>query len=230
MPTKTRPTSSDTTNLDRRKLLAALRAYKRGDFSVRLPDDLTGVDGEICSTFNTMAHQSSALSRELETLSLEVRTEGKTALRLRKSAARGDWTVMTTSVNEVLDALAAHRQEVLRVITSIARGDLDQRVDLDGPDGTMRGDFLKSARLVNEMVVSLANFGSEVTRVAQEVGVEGKLGAQARVLGVSGAWKNLTDSVNLMASSLTRQVREIARVTTAVAQGDLSQTVNIEVQ
>src|SRR5690606_15438139 len=156
MPTKTRPSASETTSLDRRKLLAALRAYKRGDFSVRLPDDLTGVDGEICSTFNTVAHQAAALSRELETLSQEVRTEGRTALRLRKTAARGDWTVMTTSVNEVLDALAVHRQEVLRVITSIAKGDLNQRLHLEGPDGTLRGDFLRSATLVNDMVVSLS--------------------------------------------------------------------------
>jgi HAMP domain-containing protein len=115
-----------------------------------------------------------------------------------------------------------------RVVAAVSRGDLSERIDEHGADAPLRGDFLKHARAVNTMVEQLGRFGSEVTRVAQDVGVEGKLGAQAHVPGVLGVWKELTDSVNLMASNLTGQVREIARVTTAVAQGDLTKTVGIE--
>ena len=130
----------------------------------------------------------------------------------------------------MLDDLTTHTDEIARVVSAVSRGDLTQALDLQGVDEPLRGDFLKHARAVNDMVDQLARFGSEVTRVAREVGVQGKLGAQAEVPGVSGVWKELTDSVNLMASNLTAQVREIARVTTAVAQGDLTKTVTIEVR
>src|SRR5205085_1868470 len=143
----------------------------------------------------------------------------------------GGWANYISAVNEVITDLTGHANEIARVVTAVARGDLEQTMELeDGTAGARRGEFLRHARIVNGMVARLSQFGSEVTRVAQEVGGEGKLGAQARVQGVSGVWKDLTDSVNLMASNLTSQVREIARVTTAVAQGDLTKTITIDVK
>ena len=147
---------------------------------------------------------------------------------MAQTGARGGWADYVGGVNELLDDVTAHTADVARVLTAVAKGDLGQAIDVEGKDAPLRGDFLRHAKLVNGMVAQLAAFSSEVTRVAQEVGIDGKLGAQARIRGVSGVWKELTDSVNLMASNLTDQVREIAQVTTAVAQGDLTKTVNIE--
>ncbi len=155
---------------------------------------------------------------------------GRTRKRLRRGESRGGWSRYVGSVNAMLDDLTTHTDEIARVVQAVSRGDLTQALDVDGTDEPLRGDFLKHAKAVNDMVAQLSRFGSEVTRVAREVGVQGKLGAQAEVPGVSGVWKELTDSVNLMASNLTAQVREIARVTTAVAQGDLTKTVTIEVR
>src|SRR5688500_13341239 len=214
--------------LDRRLLLGALRAFSRGEFETRLPDDLLGMDGQICEAFNDVAQFAESLRGEVVELRQLVGREGRTHRRLGRTRARGGWAEYVNGVNEVLDDLTAHSAEVARVVTAVARGDLAQVIDVGGKDVALRGDFLRHAKSVNGMVSQLAAFGSEVTRVAQEVGVDGKLGAQARVRGVSGVWKELTDSVNLMASNLTAQVREIARVTTAVAQGDLGKTVNID--
>ncbi len=225
------PNGSHTSEpLGRRELLAALRALKRGDFSVRLPDDLTGVDGQICEVFNELTQIADGLRTEAVELRQAVGKEGRTRRRLTRSGARGGWADTVGAVNELIDDLNVHSNEVVRVVSAVAVGDLSQKIDVDGADEPLRGDFLRHARVVNGMVDQLSALGSEVTRVAQEVGVEGKLGAQARVQGVSGSWKELTESVNLMASNLTTQVREIARVTTAVAQGDLTKTVNVEVQ
>jgi HAMP domain-containing protein/signal transduction histidine kinase/DNA-binding response OmpR family regulator len=214
--------------LDQRQLLAALRAFKRGELDVRLPDDLTGVDGQICEAFNDLVQFTSALSSEVSELRQTVGIEGRTHRRLSKSTARGAWANYVTGVNALLDDVTAHTADVARVLTAVAKGDLSQSIDIDGHDNALRGDFLRHAKIVNGMVAQLAAFSSEVTRVAQEVGTEGKLGAQARIRGVAGVWKELTDSVNLMAWNLTAQVREIARVTTAVASGDLTKTVNID--
>src|SRR5687767_5632850 len=216
--------------LPRRQLLAALRALKRGELDARLPDDLGGVDGQICEAFNDLAAIIGGLSDEMLELREAVGREGRTKKRLRRGDTRGGWAQYVGSVNSMLDDLTAHTDEIARVVSAVSRGDLTQALDIQGVDEPLRGDFLKHARAVNDMVEQLARFGSEVTRVAREVGVQGKLGAQAEVPGVSGVWKELTDSVNLMASNLTAQVREIARVTTAVAQGDLTKTVTIEVR
>jgi HAMP domain-containing protein/CheY-like chemotaxis protein len=215
-------------SLDRRQLLSALRAFRRGEFEARLPDELVGLDGQICEAFNDLAQFADGLRVEVEELRQTVGLEGRTHRRLSKSNARGGWSVYVTGVNALLDDVTAHTTDVARVLTAVAKGDLTQTIDIDGQDAALRGDFLRHARLVNGMVGQLAAFSSEVTRVAQEVGTEGKLGAQARIRGVAGVWKELTDSVNLMASNLTEQVREIARVTTAVASGDLTKTVSID--
>jgi HAMP domain-containing protein/signal transduction histidine kinase/DNA-binding response OmpR family regulator len=215
-------------SLDRRQLLSALRAFRRGEFEVRLPDELVGLDGQICEAFNELAQFADGMRVEVEELRQTVGLEGRTHRRLSKNNARGGWAVYVTGVNALLDDVTAHTTDVARVLTAVAKGDLSQTIDIDGQDAALRGDFLRHARLVNGMVGQLAAFSSEVTRVAQEVGTEGKLGAQARIRGVAGVWKELTDSVNLMASNLTEQVREIARVTTAVASGDLTKTVSID--
>ncbi len=216
--------------LTQRAILAGLRALKRGEFSVRLPDELTGVAGQICETFNQLAQQQEAMEREFEALRVAVGREGRTRRRMRPNGATGGWGRYVSSVNDLLDDLTSHTDDMARVVTAVSRGDLTQRIDEHGVEVPLQGDFLKHARAVNGMVDQLSVFGSEVTRVAREVGIDGKLGAQASVPGVSGTWKELTESVNLMASNLTSQVREIARVTTAVAQGDLTKTVTIEVR
>src|SRR3569832_875091 len=218
----------DEGGLNHRQLLAGLRALQRGEFGARLPDGLSGVDGQICETFNELAQFADALRVDVVDLRNSVGIEGRTHRRLGRSNARGGWGDYVVGVNELLDDVTALSTDVARVLSAVSKGDLGQTIDVEGTDSPLRGDFLRHARLVNGMVTQLAAFASEVTRVAQEVGVDGKLGAQARIRGVSGVWKELTDSMNLMASNLTNQVREIAQVTTAVAQGDLTKTVNIE--
>jgi HAMP domain-containing protein/CheY-like chemotaxis protein/signal transduction histidine kinase len=215
--------------LDHRQILAALRAFKRGDFSARMREDLSGVDGQIAETFNELVEMVKTIKDEAAEVSTAVGKDGQANKRMRRLNATGSWAQYINAVNEVITDLTGHANEIARVVTAVARGDLEQTMDLES-GGSRRGEFLRHARIVNGMVARLSQFGSEVTRVALEVGGEGKLGAQARVQGVSGVWKDLTDSVNLMASNLTSQVREIARVTTAVAQGDLTKTVTIDVK
>ncbi|HEX9735469.1 MAG TPA: HAMP domain-containing protein [Thermoanaerobaculia bacterium] len=226
-PTRTSEESEEA-SITRKELLAAMRALKRGDFSVRLPEEVPGVDGQICQTFNAVGDLAQDLVKEAAVLRKRVGREGRTGLRLSANGGRGGWATYVSSVNEMLDDLTGQAAEVARVVTAVGRGDLTQRIDLEGEREPLKGNFLQHARAVNGMVEQLEAFGSEVTRVARQVGVEGKLGAQADVPGVAGSWRELTESVNDMATNLTSQVREIARVTTAVAQGDLTQTVDIE--
>ena len=175
--------------LNHRQLLAGLRALQRGEFGARLPDDLSGVDGQICETFNELAQFADALRVDVVDLRNSVGIEGRTHRRLGRSNARGGWADYVVGVNELLDDVTAHTTDVARVLTAVSKGDLGQTIDVEGTDSPLRGDFLRHARLVNGMVTQLAAFASEVTRVAQEVGVDGKLGAQARIRGVSGVWK-----------------------------------------
>ncbi|MDX1583970.1 MAG: HAMP domain-containing protein, partial [Thermoanaerobaculia bacterium] len=217
-------------HLTNRQILAGLRALTRGDFDTRLPDDYEGIDGEICAAFNELVVQVSDLGADLDRLRVSVGREGRTGARLRRGDLRGGWSDYVVSINETLDDLTSHTNEMASVVTAVGQGDLSRKMEIEGADEPVRGMFLTHAHAVNNMVDQLSEFGSEVTRVAREVGVNGKLGAQADVPGVSGAWKELTDNVNLMATNLTAQVRDIARVTTAVAQGDLSQSVTIEVK
>ncbi len=220
-----------TDHLDPRQMLAALRAFRRGDFSVQLRDDLTGVDGQIAETFNELVTMVRAIRDEAGSVCTAVGKDGQAGRRMRRLGATSGWGEFVTSVNDVMADLTGHANEIAHVVNAVARGDLEQTMEIeDGRHGPRRGEFLRHAKIVNGMVARMSQFGSEVTRVAQEVGGEGKLGAQARVQGVSGVWKDLTDSVNLMASNLTSQVREIARVTTAVANGDLTKTITIDVK
>ncbi|MDB5356841.1 MAG: diguanylate cyclase, partial [Phycisphaerales bacterium] len=216
--------------LDRKQLLAALIAFKKGDFSVRLPIDLDGMDGKIADAFNDVIELNDRMSRELERLSRVVGKEGKIGQRASMGEVSGKWDDSVTSVNALISDLVHPISETARVIGAVAKGDLSQVMAMDIEGRPLAGEFLRTAKTVNTMVDQLGSFASEVTRVAREVGTEGKLGGQAKVKGVAGTWKDLTDSVNSMAGNLTGQVRNIAAVTTAVANGDLSKKITVDVK
>jgi HAMP domain-containing protein/CheY-like chemotaxis protein/signal transduction histidine kinase len=215
---------------DPRLLLRALTAFRRGDFSARLPEDWTGLGGKIADAFNDVIDLDERMARELDRLSRVVGKQGKIAERGTLGDVGGAWGLAIGCVNTLIADLAYPLSETSRVIGAVAKGDLSQSMALEMDGRALEGEFLKTARTVNTMVEQLGSFASEVTRVAREVGTEGKLGGQAKVKGVAGTWKDLTDSVNSMASNLTGQVRNIAAVTTAVAGGDLSKKITVDVK
>ncbi|MBP9810793.1 HAMP domain-containing protein, partial [bacterium] len=216
--------------VDARPLLKALRSMKRGDFSVRLPLDATGLDGEVSEAFNDLAELNDRLLNELKRIGSVVGREGKISHRAQLGDAGGSWAESVLAVNGLVGDLVRPTTEVARVIGSVAKGDLSQSMALEIEGSPLKGEFLRTANTINTMVEQLSSFASEVTRVAKEVGTEGKLGGQAKVSGVSGTWKDLTDNVNSMAGNLTAQVRNIAEVTTAVATGDLSKKITVDVK
>jgi HAMP domain-containing protein/signal transduction histidine kinase/CheY-like chemotaxis protein len=203
---------------------------KKGNFSIRLPNDWTGVNGKIADTLNDVIEMNDRLVKELERISRVVGREGKITQRAAPPAADGSWVSLIESVNSLIDDLAQPTTEMARVIGAVANGDLSQMMAPEVDGRPLKGEFLRVVKLVNAMVTQLGSFASEVTRVAREVGTEGKLGGEAKVKGVAGTWKDLTDSVNFMAGNLTAQVRNIAEVTTAVAKGDLSKKITVDVK
>jgi HAMP domain-containing protein/signal transduction histidine kinase/DNA-binding response OmpR family regulator len=221
---------SITDALDTRTLLTTLIAFRDGDFSARLPVDQTGVAGKIADTLNEIFKLNERMASEFSRISGAVGKEGKINQRATLGSASGQWAACLDSVNGLIGDLVQPSTEVARVIGAVAKGDLSQTMALDVDGRSLKGEFLHTARVVNTMVAQLNSFASEVTRVAREVGTEGKLGGQAVVKGVGGVWKDLTDSVNSMAGNLTAQVRNIAEVTTAVADGDLSRKITVDVQ
>ena len=231
MPTKTEISNGvETGSGQNAHLLAALHSLRNGDFSVRLPSEWVGVQGKIADVFNDIASANDRMARELERVGRVVGKEGKIRQRARFSSAAGAWHTMEESINNLLNDLVWPTTEVTRTIGAVAKGDLTQTMALEVDGHPLQGEFLRSAKLVNTMIGQLAVFTAEVTRVAREVGSEGKLGGQAQVKGVSGAWKDLTDSVNSMANNLTGQVRNISEVTIAVASGDLSRKITVDVR
>ena len=220
----------DSNELDVRKLLRALQAVRDGDFSVRLSGDQTGLVGKVADTFNEIVNSNQRLARELDRAGQIVGKDGKTRHRVSIDRRSGAWGAMEGSVNMLIDDLLWPTSEVTRTISSMAKGDLSQTMSLEVDGRSLKGEFLRSATIVNTMIEQMSAFTSEVTRVAREVGTEGKLGGQAAVPGVSGTWKDLTDSVNSMASNLTGQVRNISEVTIAVANGDLSRKITVDVR
>ncbi|MGB9458929.1 MAG: HAMP domain-containing protein [Bryobacteraceae bacterium] len=216
--------------LDASALLETLVAFKDGDFSVRLPVDRTGTAGKIADTLNDIFKLNQRMASEFARISSVVGKEGKIGQRASLGSVSGDWAACVDSVNGLIGDLVQPSTEVARVIGAVAKGDLSQTMALEVDRRSLKGEFLHTARVVNTMVAQLNSFASEVTRVAREVGTEGKLGGQAVVKGVGGVWKDLTDSVNSMAGNLTAQVRNIAEVTTAVANGDLSRKITVDVQ
>ena len=218
------------TPVDLAAILAGLQTMRNGDFSVRLPGSWTGLGGKIADTFNEIVAANQQMAQELRRVGQTVGKEGKTRERIRFHQPRGAWGDMETSVNTLIEDLLRPTTEVTRAIGAVAQGNLTQTVLLEVDGRPLEGEFLRSANIVNTMIQQLGIFTQEVTRVAREVGTDGKLGGQAVVPGVAGTWKDLTDSVNLMASNLTGQVRNIAEVATAVASGDLSRKITVDVR
>ena len=211
-------------------ILSSLQTMRDGDFSVRLPGNWIGVAGKIADTFNEIVTANEQMAKELRRVGQVVGKEGRTRERMRFDLPKAAWGEMELSVNTLVDDLLRPTTEVTRAIAGVAKGNLTQTVQLDVDGRPLEGEFLRSATIVNTMIQQLGVFTSEVTRVAREVGTDGKLGGQAVVPGVAGTWKDLTDSVNSMASNLTGQVRNIAEVATAVASGDLSRKITVDVR
>jgi HAMP domain-containing protein/CheY-like chemotaxis protein/signal transduction histidine kinase len=211
-------------------ILAGLHAVRDGDFSVRLPGSWTGLHGKIADAFNEIVSANQQMAHELKRIGQTVGKEGRTRERARVHESRGAWGEMETSINTLVEDLLRPTAEVTHAIAAVAQGNLTQTVQLEVDGRPLEGEFLRSAKLVNTMIEQLGIFTAEVTRVAREVGTDGKLGGQAQVPGVAGTWKDLTDSVNSMASNLTGQVRNIAEVATAVASGDLSRKITVDVR
>ncbi len=217
-------------SLDMRILLQAMQAMRNGDFSVRLPNDLDGLSGKVADAFNEIVSANERMAQQFEFVGQAVGRQGRTRQRVKLGVPGGAWSGMENSVNSLIDDLLWLNTAVTRSIAAVARGDLMQTVPLEADGRALEGEFLTSATIVNTMVSQLSIFTSEVTRVAREVGTDGKLGGQAQVSEVTGVWKDLTESVNSMASNLTAQVRNIAEVTIAVANGDLSKKITVDVR
>src|SRR5262252_7499448 len=227
--TQNHPKTSGT-DFDTGQLLSALMAFKRGDFSARLPEDWTGVPGKIADTFNAVIDTNERMTQELERIVRVVGKEGRISQRASLGEVTNSWAEAVQCINVLIGDLVRPTSEMARVIGAVAKGDLSQTVATEIEGRPLKGEFLHTAKTVNAMVGQLGAFASEVTRVAREVGTEGKLGGQAKVKGVAGTWKDLTENVNLMASNLTSQVRNIAAVTTAVANGDLTKKITVDVR
>src|SRR4030081_2056050 len=230
---RTRPVNgsrSGTDQCDNKELLAALMAFKRGDFSVRLPEDWTGVAGKIADTYNAATNTNQRKTQDLERIGRVVGKEGRITQRASLGDVSNSWANAIQSVNGLIGDLVHPTTEMARVIAAVAKGDLSKTMATDIEGRQLEGEFLRTAKIVNTMVDQLGAFASEVTRVAREVGTEGKLGGQAKVKGVAGTWKDLTENVNLMAGNLTAQVRNISTVTTAVANGNLTKKITVDVK
>jgi HAMP domain-containing protein len=214
-----------------RDLLEGLHELESGNFSFRLTnghdDELVE---EVVETFNHVTALREKLTEEIVRVSTAVGREGRLTERVSLGTVRGDWETTTDAINTMIGDLVQPTAEIARVIQAVAEGDLSQKVALELDGRRVRGEFARIATIVNTMVDQLRSFANEVTRVAREVGTDGKLGGQAKVEGVAGTWKDLTDSVNAMAGNLTSQVRNIADVTTAVARGDLSRKITVDVK
>jgi HAMP domain-containing protein/CheY-like chemotaxis protein/signal transduction histidine kinase len=224
------PHSNSPDSVELGVILAGLQTMRNGDFSVRLPGSWTGLGGKIADTFNSIVAANQQMAQELKRVGQVVGKEGRTRERARFHESRGAWGDMEVSVNTLVEDLLRPTAGVTRAIAAVAQGNLTQTVRLDVDGRPLEGEFLRSANIVNTMIQQLGVFTAEVTRVAREVGTDGKLGGQAQVPGVAGTWKDLTDSVNSMASNLTGQVRNIAEVATAVASGDLSRKITVDVR
>src|SRR5450432_4889130 len=205
-------------------LLAGLTAVRGGDFSTRLPQVGDPLMDEIATVFNGMTDQLALFTSEVTRVAREVGTEGELGGQAQVPAVAGTWKDLTDNVNAMASNLTGQVRNIADVATAIANGDLSRKITVD-----VKGEILELKNTLNTMVDQLNAFASEVSRVAREVGTEGKLGGQAQVPGVAGTWKDLTDNVNSMASNLTGQVRNIAEVATAVAKGDLSKKITVNV-
>jgi len=219
-----------TTELDTSEILRVLSSLRRGDFSVKLPEHWTGTAGKIADTLNDIIDTNQTMTNEIRRVSRTVGKDGKISCRIPLEKTTGAWAKTIDDVNDLIGDLTRPTAEMVRVIGAVAKGDLSQSVTIEMEGKQLKGEFLQAARTVNAMVDQLGVFTSEVTRVAREVGTDGKLGGQAKSKGLFGSWKDLTDSVNSMAGNLTGQVRNISEVTIAVAGGDLSRKITVDVR
>ena len=208
-----------------RNIAQVTTAVAQGDLSQKITVDARGEILELKNTVNTMVDQLSSFADEVTRVAREVGTEGKLGGQAQVKGVSGTWRDLTDNVNYMASNLTSQVRNIAQVTTAVAKGDLSQKITVDA-----RGEILELKSTVNTMVDQLSSFADEVTRVAREVGTEGKLGGQAQVRGVAGTWRDLTDNVNFMASNLTGQVRNIAQVATAVARGDLSQKITVDAQ
>ncbi|MBI3117837.1 MAG: HAMP domain-containing protein, partial [Candidatus Hydrogenedentes bacterium] len=229
MPTATVPKNS-AGQIDEKLLLQTLTAFKKGDFGVRMPMDQTGIAGKVNDLLNDIIETCEMRAKEFDRISNVVGKEGRLTQRLSMRDQPGEWGKTIYAMNTLIDGLVQPTTEVVRVIRAVAKGDLSQTISLETEIGPLKGEFLATAKAINTMVEQLNSFATEVTRVALDVGTEGKLGGQAKVKGLAGTWRELTESVNTMASNLTNQVRDIAAVATAVANGELSKKITVEVK
>jgi HAMP domain-containing protein/signal transduction histidine kinase/CheY-like chemotaxis protein len=209
-------------------IVASLSAARDGDFSQRLPARRRDVVGDVQARVNDLLDLNARMAKELQRLARVVGRDGRMTERATLPGVFGGWADSVDAVNSLVDDLVRPTTEVGRVIAAVAQGDLSQKMALTIEGQPVKGEFSRIGQTVNAMVDQLSSFADEVTRVAREVGTDGKLGGQAEVKGVSGTWRDLTDSVNIMADNLTEQVRQIASVTTAVANGDLNQQVTVD--
>jgi len=217
-------------HLDDKELLRILLQVRNGNFTVRMPIGEVGVKGRIYDTLNEIISLNEEMMREFTRAGNTIGKQGKLTQRIAVPNAKGSWATGVDSLNALISDLVHPTIEIAHVISSVAKGNLSQNMPLEIGGHALQGEFSRIAREVNDMVKQLNLFSMEVTRVAREVGSEGKLGGQAKVKGVAGVWKDLTDSVNLMAGNLTAQVRNIADVTTAIAKGDLSKKITVDVK
>src|ERR687895_415795 len=208
-----------------RNIAEVTTAVATGDLSKKITVDVQGEILELKNTINTMVDQLSSFASEVTRVAREVGTEGKLGGQARVTGVGGTWKDLTDNVNSMAGNLTAQVRNIAEVTTAVARGELNKKITVD-----VQGEILELKNTINTMVDQLSSFASEVTRVAREVGTEGKLGGQAQVRGVGGTWKDLTDNVNSMAGNLTSQVRNIAEVTTAVARGELNKKITVDVK
>ncbi|TIP36633.1 MAG: HAMP domain-containing protein, partial [Mesorhizobium sp.] len=206
-----------------RNIAEVTTAVALGDLSKKITVDVKGEILELKSTINTMVDQLNSFAGEVTRVAREVGTEGKLGGQAQVRGVAGTWKDLTDNVNSMAENLTGQVRNIAEVTTAVARGDLSKKITVD-----VKGEILELKSTINTMVDQLNSFAGEVTRVAREVGTEGKLGGQARVEGVAGTWKDLTDNVNLMATNLTNQVRGIADVVTAVAQGNLRRKLTVD--
>src|SRR5213082_464030 len=226
---KTARSTNGSAEIDSKTMLRVLEAVQHGDFSARMPSaSPRGSASRVAAALNAVIESNQRLEREIHRLTRSIGKEGQ--LKRAATGEVGAWAPTLEAVNDLVEDLARPNTEIARVISAVANGDLSQTMALEIDSRPLQGQFLNTAKTVNTMVGQLNGFASEVTRVAREVGTEGKLGGQAHVKGVAGVWKDLTDNVNLMAGNLTSQVRNIAEVTTAVQQGDLSKKITVDVR
>jgi len=220
--------SNDSSQLDLRELLRVLSLVKNGKLDTRMPVTQAGINGRICEVLNDIIDMNERLVAEISEAEKTIGKRGNLSKRIELTDARGDWAEGVTSLNNLISDLTSPTLEIAGMINSVANGDLSKHIPLEIKGHPLKGEFLRIAKESNQMLSKLRLFSMEVTRVARQVGSEGKLGEQAKIKGVAGVWAELTDSVNQMAGNLTAQVRNVAAVTTAVAKGDLSRKITVE--